>query len=339
MDANEDVHTDSSASASGKDSNNPASSNGDKSANGAGPKSSGSKDAMASSSGGDNVCRDYMRNVCTRGKKCKYNHPEKEETSAASTLLQDSIVFCHDFQNRNDCSRRQHCRFIHCRKEEEEEFKRSGFLPPHIRDQAITKAKPMCKDFMNAGFCYRGRDCKFQHISEQELEMERQAPRGPPSNYYANEYDDHYGYDDRYDMPPMKRRRAEYPEQIGGGGHPMGGYGDSPGVPHPRGGPPQSHSLADMDMIQQENMLLKSRVEELKKQVQELTTTNNFLLEQNAHYRKGPQPMAMGQAAVSMQPPVSMEMPMATTSISMAQQQQMGPQHDSARMVSYPGRL
>ena len=83
-------------------------------------------------------------------------------------------------------------------------------------------------------------------------------------------------------MPPMKRRRAEYPD-MGGGGH-MGGYGDS--VPHPRGGPP-SHSLADMDMLQQENMLLKSRVEELKKQVQELTTTNNFLLEQNAHYRKG----------------------------------------------------
>ena len=64
-------------------------------------------------------------------------------------------------------------------------------------------------------------------------------------------------------MPPMKRRRPEYPD-MGGGGH-MGGYGDS--VPHPRGGPP-SHSLADMDMLQQENMLLKSRVEELKKQVQ-----------------------------------------------------------------------
>ena len=145
-------------------------------------------------------------------------------------------------------------------------------------------------------------------------------------------------------MPPMKRRRGDYPEMSGG--H-MGGYGDS-GAPHHRGGPP-SHSLADMDMIQQENMLLKSRVEELKKQVQELTTTNNFLLEQNAQLRlsvKGPQPqpIPMGapqggpqQPAVSMQPPISIEMPMATTSISMAPQQ-MG-QHDSARMVSYPGRL
>jgi len=335
MDANEDVHTDllHNSEASGKDSNKPISSNGDKSLNGPGPKSSGSKDAMASSSD-NNVCRDYMRNVCTRGKKCKYTHPEKEESSAASTLLQDSIVFCHDFQNRNDCSRRQHCRFIHCRKEEEEEFKRSGFLPPHIRDQAITKAKPYCKDFMK-GNCNRGRNCKFRHISEREslrdYEMERSNYLKSSSSFYPDEYDD-YARNDRYDMPPMKRRRPEYPD-MGGGGH-MGGYGDS--VPHPRGGPP-SHSLADMDMLQQENMLLKSRVEELKKQVQELTTTNNFLLEQNAHYRKGPQ-MAMAQPAVSMQPPISVDMPMATTSISMAQQQ-MGPQHDSARMVSYPGRL
>ncbi len=133
----------------------------------------------------------------------------------------------------------------------------------------------------------------------------------------------------------MKRRRPEFGPPPAG---PRLGFDGTP-----------SHSMADMDMLQQENMLLKSRVEELKKQVQELTTTNNFLLEQNAQLRlsvKGPQPQAipMAQAgpgpqpAVSMQPPISMEMPMATTSISMAPQQ-MAPQHESARMVSYPGRL
>merc|ERR1712066_570365 len=118
------------------------------------------------------VCRDFMRNVCTRGKKCKYAHPEgkNEAGGAAAALLQDSIVFCHDFQNRNDCSRRHNCRFIHCRKEEEEEFKRSGYLPPHVRDQAINKgvapdlpalygARPICKDFLK-GDCRRGRMCR-----------------------------------------------------------------------------------------------------------------------------------------------------------------------------------
>merc|ERR1719278_1411990 len=126
----------------------------------------------------------------------------------------------------------------------------------------------------------------------------------------------------------------------------MGGaYPTDPNAPATVGSP-------DMDMIQHENMLLKSRVEELKKQVSELTTTNNFLLEQNAQLRssvKGPGSMGPmgGQSgpnpAVSMGhrghgPPISMEMPMATTSISMAPQQ-MGSHPDSGRMVSYPGQL
>ena len=124
---------------------------------------------------------------------------------------------------------------------------------------------------------------------------------------------DRMGYE-----PALKRRRPDY-------GPPPLGYERPLGPP----GPAQPHSMADLDMLQQENMLLKSRVEELKKQVQELTTTNNFLLEQNASLRlsvKGPQPQpipmaqAAPQPAVSMQPPISIEMPMATTSISMAPQ-------------------
>lgn len=152
-----------------------------------------------------------MRNVCTRGKKCKYTHPETKESNAAAALLQDSIVFCHDFQNRNDCSRRQHCRFIHCRKDEEEEFKRSGYLPPHIRDQAISKgtiwvcesifsnlklnffkgvapdlpalygARPICKDYLK-GECRRGRMCRFRHLTPRQYDIEMS-----------------YGYDGGYD--------------------------------------------------------------------------------------------------------------------------------------------
>ena len=91
-------------------------------------------------------------------------------------------MFCHDFQNRNDCSRRHNCRFIHCRKEEEEEFKRSGYLPPHVRDQAINKGvapdlpalygvRPICKDFLK-GECRRGRLCRFRHLSPRQYDME-----------------------------------------------------------------------------------------------------------------------------------------------------------------------
>ena len=45
-------------------------------------------------------------------------------------------MFCHDHQNRNGhCDRGNDCRFIHCTRQEEEEYRRSGYLPPHIRDQ------------------------------------------------------------------------------------------------------------------------------------------------------------------------------------------------------------
>ena len=46
------------------------------------------------------------------------------------------VMFCHDHQNMNtECQRGNACRFIHCERQEEEEYRRSGYLPPHIRDQ------------------------------------------------------------------------------------------------------------------------------------------------------------------------------------------------------------
>ena len=71
----------------------------------------------------------------------------------------------------------------------------SGFLPPHIRDQAITKgvapdlpalygARPICKDFLK-GDCRRSRNCRFRHLSPRQYDMEM-------SNCYT-EYDDGYG--------------------------------------------------------------------------------------------------------------------------------------------------
>ena len=48
------------------------------------------------------VCRDFMRNMCTRGDNCRFYHPEKDEAKQKSWL-----TFCLDFQNgrciRPDC--------------------------------------------------------------------------------------------------------------------------------------------------------------------------------------------------------------------------------------------
>ena len=70
------------------------------------------------------------------------------------------IVFCHDHSNYegNRCAR-TNCRYLHASAEEEREYKQSGYLPPHVRDQLIRKGiavdlpslyggKPICKDFL-----------------------------------------------------------------------------------------------------------------------------------------------------------------------------------------------
>ena len=128
---------------------------------------------------GDNVCRDFLRNVCRRGDRCKFSHPGGDsgggDSGGQGAKLQDKMEFCHDFQN-NRCNRSQ-CRFIHCPADVETEFNKSGgqaygksphdvtchiitgYLPPAVRDQVIHKGVavdfpattggvPICKDYL-----------------------------------------------------------------------------------------------------------------------------------------------------------------------------------------------
>lgn len=52
----------------------------------------------------DKVCRDFLRNVCNRGKRCKFFHPND---GCVNQSNQKNITFCHDFRNgycpRNSC--------------------------------------------------------------------------------------------------------------------------------------------------------------------------------------------------------------------------------------------
>ncbi|KAI1278774.1 Zinc finger CCCH domain-containing protein 10 [Halotydeus destructor] len=136
----------------------------------------------------DNVCRDFLRNVCRRGNVCRYRHPDVGEAEELGKKIE--YVFCHDFQNR-EC-RRNNCRFIHCTKQEEEVYRANGKLPTHIIDKLVnTKGQdillgqgehaiPICKDFLK-GECRRGSGrCKFRHISQNEADMEL---RGAPQQY------------------------------------------------------------------------------------------------------------------------------------------------------------
>lgn len=110
------------------------------------------------------VCRDFLRNVCHRGKRCKYLHERIGDN------LTEEYTFCHDYQN-GMCNW-PGCKFLHCTENEEKHFRTTGELPTHI----ITRLKnnteeleyPLCKDFIK-GSCQRI-NRKFRHYKKEETQ-------------------------------------------------------------------------------------------------------------------------------------------------------------------------
>ena len=210
------------------------------------------------------------------------------------------MEFCHDFQN-NRCSRNL-CKFIHCSSDVEAEFKKSGYLPPAVRDQVISKGiavdfpattykgVPICKDYLKVGLlllanqcryvvvqglCVRDTRCKFRHLNpmEYDLEMNAYQSRRRPNPYGLGHFFDEDdggvgGMFERRGGPDRKRRCLDGP------------YND--------GGPPP-HAF---QMVQEENLQLRTQIQELEKRVSDLTATNEFLLDQNAQLRMGVKPAA-----------------------------------------------
>ncbi|PNJ44848.1 ZC3H10 isoform 2, partial [Pongo abelii] len=75
---------------------------------GGGPGGGGSEEGNGAGAGSggassDAICRDFLRNVCKRGKRCRYRHPDMSEVSNLG-VSKNEFIFCHDFQNK-ECSR------------------------------------------------------------------------------------------------------------------------------------------------------------------------------------------------------------------------------------------
>lgn len=74
----------------------------------------------------------------------RYFHPQKEDG-------QEVYAFCHDFQN-GGCSRIG-CKFIHCSAEDEDYYKKTGELLPHVHEayrkiiDSLDETGPLCKDY------------------------------------------------------------------------------------------------------------------------------------------------------------------------------------------------
>lgn len=126
----------------------------------------GSRMAGGSNANGDaspkRVCRDFLRNVCHRGKRCKYLHERSEDDPV------EEYTFCHDFQN--GLCHWPGCKFLHCSESEEKHFRATGELPAHILNRIKNGSEkpeyPVCKDFVK-GSCQR-LNCKFLHYKKDE---------------------------------------------------------------------------------------------------------------------------------------------------------------------------
>ncbi|XP_005533907.1 PREDICTED: zinc finger CCCH domain-containing protein 10 [Pseudopodoces humilis] len=247
-------------------------------ANGAGPDEPGA--------GTDDICRDFLRNVCKRGKRCRFRHPDISEVTNLG-VRKNEFIFCHDFQNK-ECVR-LNCRFIHGTKEDEDCYKKTGELPPRLRQKVAAglglspadlpnskEEVPICRDFLK-GDCQRGAKCKFQHL-QRDYEYEargREQGLGPGGRRYEP-YDGLYDPDE----PVLKRRRAE-------GLYESYEYGFA------------SPRAVEYRLLEEENVLLRKRVEDLKKQVNNLLATNEVLLEQNAQFRNQAKVMTLSSTATA----------------------------------------
>lgn len=194
----------------------------------------------------------------------------------------DAPNVCRDFL-RKVCHRGSRCKFVH---------------PEGIDNDDIrgTMEPVFCHDFQNSE-CLRP-NCKFLHCTRQEEELFRTTGRLPPSAGGVSEPPQVVGL-----IPPVCKdflkgdcRRA--------GRCKFRHLGEEE--------PEAKRRALDDEMgyrvLQQENAILRRKVDDLKKQVADLMATNEFLLDQNAALRlskqspAGTQPLGVIPTAAALGP-------------------------------------
>lgn len=223
------------------------------------------------------ICRDFLRNICQRGSGCKFLHP----TEKVKTLPGQLLTFCHDYQN-GKCGRYD-CKFIHCTDGEEEHYRQTGELPSRMMEEPWNKwvaaevlstkmgeKVPVCKDFLN-NECIR-RNCRFRHLKLREA--------GDSSPAFPTNYQQDYDGDSKLFHRRNDRQRSVYDEFEPN--FKRRRFMDAP--PSLQNGHFRPPDRA-LFVMEEENAILRQRVAELKKRVDDLQATNEFLLEQNAQMR------------------------------------------------------
>ncbi|XP_049868942.1 zinc finger CCCH domain-containing protein 10-like [Pectinophora gossypiella] len=202
-----------------------------------------------------NFCRDFIRGCCTR-ENCRYIHeiPSKP-------YLKELFRFCHDFQNKG-CFR-ANCKFIHSSADEEEHFYVTGMYPRDPRNL------PICQAYIH-GACSNN-DCKYVHppdVVGTEVGRQLNIPPPPYNRPPPPLRDD--------DSPPeAKFRRFAYEEN-----------GIEKPVLPPTNICPNCDSLDHKVKLLHDNIsVLLKKVADLTEKNVQLTSMNEFLLEQTASIR------------------------------------------------------
>lgn len=261
----------------------------------------------------ENICRDFIRGICDR-KFCKYKHENEIRP----------LNFCHDFQN-NICPR-LNCKFIHCTTEEVEEYKRTGDMSNQILAEATRKSQlpgtpPVCNQFKK-GLCRRA-NCKFRHVTKEQeeqdilelIQMNIQRAQGNNNNGYESQFvglgslngirRNGGNYDDYQDSGlPLAKRRLTVAEEIISRELSREVDRVRPVFKGYFAGSPPPGVLNRMDtrtlLLEEENNLLHKEIAQLKRQVQDLTATNEFLLDQNANLRVSSKQNTVNMPAVTL---------------------------------------
>ncbi|KAK8392330.1 hypothetical protein O3P69_017718 [Scylla paramamosain] len=250
----------------------------------------------------DNICRDFLRNVCRRGKRCKFRHPDDgEQGSQVVTQVKADLTFCHDYQNGH-CTRPM-CRFIHCTCEDENYYLRTGDLPPHILDQAIRKGHlgdvmlngdvPICKDYLMGECCRRrGGKCKFRHLSQREYEQEIYGTSLRDLEHSGGNYYETPPTPPETKAPPDPKRQRLEPKVMqvemprdGDFLHPLDDLGREMTARdlrdfRDRDRERDRRGLEEILLLRKQMDVLKKENTSLKKEVSDLRATNEFLLDQ-----------------------------------------------------------